>query len=256
MSPLFDLEKKSVLIIGHRGAMGHGPENTRAAFEAGLRCGAGAVECDVHLSKDGRLVVIHDDRVDRTTNGRGAVAGKTWVELRLLDAGAWFGKEFVGERVWRLEDLLGWAKRRRTRFKKPLQLIIEIKAKPRSPARIADRVVAVLRSAGMVRRAIVISFNHAEAARAKALCPRLRTGLLFSQTPRDLPRRMARTHADAVFPRFALVTPEFMQAARHQGWYVGTWTVNEIPDMKRLVGLRVNAIASNFPERLVRLVCA
>lgn len=239
------------MIIGHRGAMGHAPENTRAAFEAGVRLGADAVECDVHLSKDGRLVVIHDDRLERTTNGRGAVAGKTWAELRELDAGAWYGKEFAGERLWLLEDLLKWAKHRRTRDKKLLQLIVEIKAKPRPPARLADRVVAALRKTGMVRRAFVISFNHGEAARAKALCPRLRTGLLFSEIPRDLPRRMAWSRADAVFPRFNLVTPEFMKKAHQQGWFVGTWTVNEPSDVKRIFSLGVDAVASNFPERLI-----
>lgn len=257
MSPAVDASKiiglGDVLIIGHRGAMGHGPENTQAAFEAGVRWGADAVECDVHLSKDGRLVVIHDDRLDRTTNGRGAVAGKTWAELRVLDAGAWFGKLFIGERLWLLEDLLRWAKNRRTRFKNPLQVIVEIKAEARAPARLADRVVSVLRKTGMVRRAFVISFNHTEVARAKALCPRVRAGLLFSTIPRDLARRMTWTRADGVFPRFNLVTPELMEDAHRRGWFVGTWTVNEVSDMRRLRDLGVNAIASNFPERLYRL---
>jgi glycerophosphoryl diester phosphodiesterase len=237
------------LIIGHRGAMGHAPENTRASFEAGVRLGADAVECDVHLTKDGRLVVIHDDRLDRTTNGRGAVSGKTWAELRVLDAGAWFGKEFVGQRLWLLEDVLKWAKNRRTRSRAFLQVIVEIKAKPLDSAALADRVVGVLRKSGMVRRAYVISFNHKEVACAKALCPRVRAGLLFSKIPRDLVQRMAWTKADAVFPRFNLVTPEFMKNARLHGWFVGTWTVNEISEMKRLLDLRVDALASNFPAR-------
>lgn len=234
--------------------MGHAPENTRASFEAGVRLGADAVECDVHLSKDGRLVVIHDDRLERTTNGRGAVSGKTWAELRTLDAGTWFGKKFAGERLWLLDDLLSWAKHRRTCHKKPLQLIVEIKAKPQASALLADRVVDALRKTGMVRRAFVISFNHGEAARAKALCPRLRTGLLFSEIPRDLPRRMARMRADAVFPRFNLVTPEFMKIAHQRDWFVGTWTVNEPTDVKRIFSLGVDAVASNFPERLVAVV--
>jgi glycerophosphoryl diester phosphodiesterase len=236
--------------------MGHAPENTRAAFEAGLRRGAEAVECDVRLSKDRRLVVIHDDRVDRTTNGRGAVRTKAWAELRRLDAGAWFGKEFEGERLWRLEELLRWAKPRRTRFKKNLKVVVEMKSEPGSTVRMADRVVARLRKAGMVRRAWVISFHHGDVARVKALCPRLSTGLLFSEIPQNLPGRMRRTRADAVFPRFNLVTPEFVHDAHRHGWFVGTWTVNKIPDMKRLIDWGVDAIASNFPERLARLIHA
>lgn len=233
--------------------MGHAPENTRASFEAGLRLGAGAVECDVHRTKDGRLVVIHDDRLDRTTNGRGAVSGKTWADLRSLDAGAWFGKAFGGERLWLLEDLLWWAKKQQTRTGALLDVIVEIKADPLAPVALADRVVSVVRKTGMVRRTFVISFNHKEAARAKALCSRLRTGLLFSKIPRDLSQRMAWSRADAVFPRFHLVTLPFMTDARDRGWFVGTWTVNEISEIKRLLGLGVDAIASNFPERLRRL---
>lgn len=241
------------LIIGHRGAMGHAPENTRASFEAGLRLGVDAVECDVHLSKEGRLVVIHDERLDRTTNGHGAVSEKTWKELQGLDAGAWFGKAFTGERLWLLEHFLQWAKNCRTRSRAPLQVIVEIKSNPSAPAALADRVVSLLRHTGMVRRAFVISFNHREVARAKARCPTLRTGLLFSQVPRDLLHRMERTQADAIFPRYNLVTPGLMKVAQSHGWFVGTWTVNEISDMKRMMGLRVDGMASNFPEKAVRL---
>lgn len=244
------------LIIGHRGAMGHAPENTRASFEAGLRLGADALECDVHLSKEGRLVVIHDDRLDRTTNGHGAVSERTWKELRGLDAGSWFGKAFAGERLWLLEHFLNWAKKGRTRSRAPLQVIVEIKSNPSVPVALADQVVSLLRHTGMVRRAFVISFNHREVARAKALCPKLRTGLLFSQIPQDLSHRMEWTHADAVFPRFKLVTPEWVNLVHSRGWFVGTWTVNKIQDMKRMMGLRVDGMASNFPEKAVRLCSA
>ncbi len=78
-------------IVGHRGAMGHAPENTRASFETALRLGADAVECDVHRSKDGETVVLHDGTLDRTTSGRGPVRARTWTQLQKLDAGAWFG---------------------------------------------------------------------------------------------------------------------------------------------------------------------
>lgn len=240
------------LIIGHRGAMGHAPENTRASFEAGLRLGVDAVECDVHLSKEGRLVVIHDDRLDRTTNGHGAVSEKTWKELQGLDAGAWFGKSFAGERLWVLEDFLKWAKNSRTRSRALLQVIVEIKSNPSAPVALADRVVSLLRLTGMVRRAFVISFNHREVARAKARCPKLRTGLLFGQIPRDLSLRMEWTQADSIFPRFNLVTPALMSLAHSRGWFVGTWTVNKIQDMKRMMGLQVDGMASNFPEKAVR----
>jgi glycerophosphoryl diester phosphodiesterase len=199
-------------------------------------------------------VVIHDDDLDRTTNGRGPVAGKNWAELKKLDAGSWFGRGFAGERLWRLEDLLRWAKVQKTRAGAPLQILVEIKNKKSSSVGMARGVVDALKRAGMVRRSFVISFHHGEVSRVKKLCPTLRSGLLFSEPLRDLRRRMKRTRADAVFPRFPLVTRAFMEEARRRRWWVGTWTVNKPGDLRRVAALGVQAIASNFPERLLRVL--
>ncbi|MBL0059631.1 MAG: hypothetical protein IPP35_11135 [Elusimicrobia bacterium] len=245
---------KKLIIIGHRGAMGHAPENTGASFEAGRRLGADAVECDVQFSRDRRLVVIHDDILDRTTDGRGPVARKIWAELKTLDAGGWFGHKFAGERLWRLEDLLRWAKVQRSAAGTPLQVIVEIKNKKSSSVRMAPGVVSAVKRAGMVRRSFVISFHHGEVARVKRLCPTLRSGLLFSAPLRDLLQRMRRTRADAIFPRFHLVTKALMEEARRRGWFVGTWTVNTPGDLRRAAALGVQAIASNYPERLLRIL--
>ncbi len=242
-----------VLIIGHRGAMGHAPENTRASFEAGLRLGAEAVECDVHLSKDGQPVVIHDETVDRTTNGRGLVRKKIWADLQRLDAGSWFGRGFAREKLWRLDDLFDWAKSRRTKTGALLQVVVELKTNSGNARSLVQQTVAVLKKRGMVGRVILISFNPKAMTQAKVSCPRLRTGLLLRTIPQDLPRRMALSRAEWVFPRFTLLTDRFTREARQRGWFVGTWTVNERLDLKRVLRLRVNAIASNFPERLVRL---
>ncbi len=240
---------KPFIVIGHRGAMGHAPENTRAAFVRGVALGADAVECDVHLSRDGEIVVIHDATLDRTTSGRGPVRALPWSVLRGLDAGHWFGEAFRGERLWRLSDLLAWAKPRRTRAGRPLQIVVEIKNKPAAYPGIDGKIVAALRRSGMVRRAFVISFDHGSVGRVKRLCPALRGGLLFSETPSDLTQRMARTRADAVFPRYTLVTADLLALARRRGWFVGTWTANDPADLSRLAGLGVDAVATNFPER-------
>ncbi|MBK6879984.1 MAG: glycerophosphodiester phosphodiesterase [Elusimicrobia bacterium] len=239
-----------MILIGHRGAAGHAPENTRAAFERGLALGADALECDVHLSRDGVPVVIHDDVLDRTTDGHGFVRAMPWAALRDLDAGAWFGPAHRGERLWRLGDLLAWAKHRRTRRGRPLELVIEIKRPEDRPhPGIADKVARALRRAGWVRRSTVISFDHGAAARVKRLLPGVRVGLLFRETPPDLARRVARTRADAVFPRRHLVTPDFVAAAHARGWWVGTWTADAPAEIRRLRAAGVDALATNFPER-------
>ena len=98
-----------VIRVGHRGAKGHAPENTLAAFQRGLELGAQVVETDVHLSSDGEVVVIHDHTVDRTTNGKGYVKDMSLAELKQLDAGAWFDSRFQGQRILTLAELLEWA---------------------------------------------------------------------------------------------------------------------------------------------------
>src|SRR5262245_58193751 len=98
-----------MLILAHRGASGYAPENTRAAFELARTMGAGGVETDVRLRADGILVLVHDARVDRTTDGHGAVAELTWAELSALDAGSWLDARWSGERIVRLASFLDWA---------------------------------------------------------------------------------------------------------------------------------------------------
>src|SRR5688572_11167984 len=107
-------ERGRVWVVGHRGAMGYRPENTLASYEHALELGADWIECDVHLSRDGVPVVIHDETLDRTTNGHGLVRDHSLAELKRLDAGAWFGAEYAGERLLTLHELLEWARARDT----------------------------------------------------------------------------------------------------------------------------------------------
>jgi len=246
------VKKERMWIVGHRGAMGHAPENTRASFEKALRLGADAVECDVHRSKDGETVVLHDGRLDRTTNGRGPVRSRTWAQLRKLDAGAWFAPRFKKERLWRLGDLIRWARRKKTRAGRPLNLIVEIKTSPDSPRRLPAAVVEALAAGGMVDRTIVISFDPRAVRAVKARCPALRAGLLFSNPLPGLTRRMAALGADAIFPKHTLIDRALMTTARRHGWFVGTWTANETAELRRLSSLGVHAAATNYPERAPR----
>src|SRR5258708_7642232 len=101
-----------VWVIGHRGAMGECPENTFVSFERALELGADWIERDVHLTRDGALAVIHDELVDRTTDGHGFVKDHTLAELKRLDAGAWFGPEHAGQRIPSLDEVLVWAHER------------------------------------------------------------------------------------------------------------------------------------------------
>src|SRR5690606_20002442 len=142
------------LIIAHRGASDQAPETTMAAFRRALDIGADGIELDVHMSADGRLVVIHDETVDRTSNGKGLVKDKTLAELKELDFGSWFSEGFRGEKIPELEDVLELLSDR------DVLLNIEIKNGPVFYPGIETAVADALQKYGMTDRTIISSFNH------------------------------------------------------------------------------------------------
>jgi glycerophosphoryl diester phosphodiesterase len=234
--------------------MGHAPENTPASFELGWRMGADALECDVHFSRDRRLVVMHDETLDRTSNGTGLIKELPWSALRRLDAGSWYHRRFRGQRIWRLEDLLGWMRNKKARAGHPLRLVLEIKNHPIRYPGISDAVVRALKRARFLDRAIVISFDHAAVRRAKVLAPELAGGILVHKRLPDLIARAKAFKADAVFPRWSLVTQAMLKQARGAGLFVGVWTVNGPAEIRKMLRLGVDGIASNYPDRVARLL--
>lgn len=225
------------------------PENTLAAFAQARALGADGIEFDVQLSRDGQIVVIHDERVDRTTNGRGRVADLTLAELKALDAGSWFDPRFSGERIPTLQetfDLIG----------AEMLLNIELKSMVRQahPAGaggddgLAAAVVECARRNGRIASVLVSSFDFSALRRVRALDPRLRIGLLFDAPLDDT--SVADLKAEAVHPRWSLVTEQLVEQAHARGQQVNVWTVNEPDAMRRMAALGVDAIMTNFPHVL------
>lgn len=232
------------LVIGHRGAAGHAPENTLASFAKAVELGADAVECDVQLSADGVPVVIHDPTLDRTTNGRGPVATRTLAELRALDAGAWFGPAFAGEQIPTLADVLDWA-RGRTR------VVVELKQGPVYDERLEERVVANVRDAGMASDVLVISFDHTAVRRVADLAPDLLTGALYAARPLDPLLVAWGAGAAVLLPHWSFATADQVAMAHDAGLSIAPWTVDDAEVAERLFALGVDALSSNYPERLV-----
>ena len=244
-----DLGRGRVWVIGHRGAMGHCPENTFVSFERALELGADWIELDVHLTRDGALAVIHDETVDRTTDGHGFVRDHTLAELKKLDAGAWFGSEFAGQRIPSLDEVLVWARKRNT------VVDIEIKNAPIYYAGIEEAVVESLDRSGMAEQVILISFDHRSVRRVKALDARVVTGVLYAARPTDAGLGLARAaHADAVLPHWAYVTPEDVRVAHEAGLAVAPWATSDPEVLRALVGAGVDAIGTNHPDVLRRLL--
>jgi len=234
------------VVVGHRGAAGHAPENTMVAFERGLALGADVVECDVHLTSDGHLVVIHDDTVDRTTNGTGPVRALTLEQIRNLDAGSWRGPEFAGARVPTLSELLDFVRGR-------CRIAIEVKpehgSSPRDGA-IERALAECLRAAGMARDAFVISFDHAVVKRVRSLCPEVTAGVLYVARPID-PVAMARAaSARLLMPMWELVTPELVAEAHEAGMLVFPWTPNDSAAIGWLLSIGVDGVGSDYPDRV------
>jgi glycerophosphoryl diester phosphodiesterase len=153
-----------------------------------------------------------------------------------------------------LDELLAWARRRKTRFGKPLGIVIEIKNDPVRYRGIERKVLASVRKAGMQDRVVVISFDHAAVRRFRRLKPSIPVGLLYSEPLPRAVERAVRAQADALMPRRTLVTRGLVEQARKSGLKVATWTVNETPDMKRVLGCGVHAVTTNFPDRIKPLL--
>jgi glycerophosphoryl diester phosphodiesterase len=231
-------ERGRVWVVGHRGAMGYCPENTLVSFERGLELGADWIELDVHLSRDRALIVIHDETLDRTTNGHGLVRDHTLAELRELDAGE-------GQRLLTLDEVLEWARQKDT------VVDIEIKNAPIFYEGISEAVVDAVTSAHMTDRVIVISFDHAAVKRVKDVAPGIATGVLYACRPTDGGVGLARaTGADAVLPHWAYVTPEDVMVAHEAGLSVAPWATSDPAVLKHLVQCGVDAIGTNHPDVL------
>jgi len=228
--------------IAHRGASGRAPENTHAAFAAALALGAEAIELDVQLSADGELVVIHDETLERTTDGAGPVGDRTAAELAALDAGSWFAPEYRGERIPLLADVIAQVRDRVT-------LNVEIKSA--RDLGVIEPKLAALVAAERATEWVVFSSFHAGAVRGmRASAPWARLGVLCDEDPRTRGLALAgEVGAELVIPGRRWVDARIVEEAHVRGYDVWVWTVNEPGEIRRLIALGVDAIFSDYPER-------
>lgn len=239
------------LIFAHRGASAYAPENTLAAFRRAVELGAEGVELDVTLSADGVPVVIHDDTLDRTTDGRGAVARATLAQLKQLDAGfrARFGDQFAGERLPSLAEVF-------VAVPPPVILNVELKRDASPDKTLAERVVALIREHRMEARVLLSSFYYDNLQRVKRVDPALPVGLLYAP---GLAAYIVRSGLPPIVPHEAhhphrsLVNAGAMRWYRGRGYRVNVWTVNEAAEMRRLMGLGVDGFFTDVPDVAVRV---
>jgi glycerophosphoryl diester phosphodiesterase len=226
---------QKLFCFGHRGADGHEPENTVRSVRRALELGADGVEVDVHFV-DGQLVVIHDDTLERTTNGHGRVMKKSFEYLRSLDAGR-------GERIPTLAEIFDTVDRRAV-------INVELKG-PHTAAPVAALIADYVDRRGWsFDDFLVSSFDHIRLSEVKLLRPEIRTGALIGRTPYGLAKFAEALGAWSLHAGKRCVTPELVADARQRGLKVFVYTVNEPEDIARMQALGVDGVFSDFPERV------
>ncbi|MFF1560402.1 glycerophosphodiester phosphodiesterase [Streptomyces sp. NPDC058279] len=235
-------------IIAHRGASHDHPEHTLAAYRQAVEDGADALECDVRLSADGRLVCVHDRRVERTSDGRGVVSAMTYEELAALDFGRWKGEEHRGARVLLFEDLLKEA----LGAGRPVGLAVETKHPTRAGGRLEVELVRVLKEHGLAGGADglveVMSFSRTALTRLHRLAPGLPAVYLIERRLRPARPPFA-GHAG---PGIDLVRqdPGLVGRLQAKGLAVRVWTVDEPEDVELCLRLGVDTLITNRPRQV------
>lgn len=246
------------LVVAHRGWSAIAPENTMRAFERAASMGL-PFELDVHLAATGEVVVLHDDTLDRTTDGRGPVAEADLEALAKLDAGAWFDAAFTGEPLPTLDAVLA-------RFGGEVLVDIELKTTPRKAA-LAEAVVAVVRKHRLVERVMVSSFDPYLLGEVARVEPGIARGLLVgSFESADLAwheKRALRNlllngvaRPDLIMPGHDILTPEWLAWLRGQGYRVMVWTVDEPAAIRRWIEAGIDGVITNTPDRALALLDA
>ena len=207
------------------------------------------IESDVHISKDGKLVIFHDASVERTSNGTGFIRDLTYAELLELDIGAWKSPEFAGQRIWTLGQLLDFCRETR------LLLNLELKNYEVFYDGLEQRVIDEICARGMQEQVFVSSFNHISMQRFKELCPEIDTGLLYDKPLLDMEHYLLRSNADNMHPRYMLLQyqPELVDLFHSRGMKVNTWTVNDEESMEDMLRHGVDGSICNYPDLLCRV---
>jgi len=234
------------MIVAHRGSSLQAPENTMAAFKKSLEQGADGIELDVQMTRDGELVVLHDETLERTTNGSGYLLQYTYSQVAGLDAGSWFGEEFRNERIPRLSDVLKLVQGSRQ------ILNIELKTGVVQYNGIEQQLVNLMRSYPNVD-VVVSSFNHYTLRTLKTLAPEIKIGALYMAGLVEPWRYALILKAYSLHPLYLNIIPELLTGCRTSGVALFPWTVDKEQDMKRLLEAKVEAIITNDPATLFKL---
>ena len=224
-------------ITAHRGASAYAPENTLIAYQAAIDMGADRAELDVWLSKDGEVVLMHDEELMRTTGAEGMVWELTLKELKKLEAGAWFSEEFKGEAIPTLKEVIHLVRGK-------MKLNIEVKTSQPEP-RIARKVVDIVRSENFIDQCIVTSFDRTVIEEVKKIAPEITTGFLFDE---DYPEDVMKGNWNILSCSHEITTKAFIDETHRNGKRIHVWTINDEAQIRHFTRINVDGIITDRPD--------
>ena len=234
--------------IAHRGFSGKYPENTMLAFKKAYEAGCDGIEMDVHLTRDNVMVIIHDEDIARTTDGKGFVRDFTYEELKKFDASAGFRSQYGFNPIPTFEEYVAWAK------DLPLFTNVEIKNSVYYYDGLEETLIRVIRENHMEDKIIFSSFNNASIMKCKQLAPEIQCGFLMDGCIGNAGAYVEKMGVECAHPDWHKLTDEEIAGCKAHGVKINTWTVNEEKEMIRLRDLGIDGIISNYPDVCGRIV--
>ena len=232
------------LIYAHRGASGYAPENTLDAFQLAAEQGADGVELDVHLSRDRQLIVTHDERIDRVSDGSGLISSMTLKDIKMHLFNLTH-PEYTQAKAPTLEEVIDLLK------PTGLKINIELKNSRLPYIGMEEICLNLVEKTGMSERIIYSSFNHYSLQIIKRINPKAVCGLLYDCCLFKPAEYLSKTGMDALHPHYSalLMNPEEYQQAKEQGGLVNVWTVNDDRDMRKVLDFGADILITNYPDR-------
>lgn len=239
---------RKYLNIAHRGFSGKYPENTMRAFIEAVESGCDGIETDLHITKDGEIVICHDETIDRTTNGTGYIAEYNYKDLRGFDAGKKYSKDFLNEKIPSLDEFFEYVK------DKNLYINLELKNNIIQYEKIEEIVIKKTYKYNLQNNVILSSFNHYSMVKVKEIDNKIKTGLLYMSNLYNVHEYAEKLKADALHPFYpAVFNEDIVKEIHERGIIINAYTINEESDMKKMINLGIDGIITNFPDKLSKI---
>lgn len=239
-------------VISHRGANRYAPQNTLPAFRKSVEIGVDGFETDVHLTKDGQLVICHNYTIDETSDGNGKIAEKTLSQLEKFDFGSYFSPRFKGTKIPTVDEFLSFVETTDIKI-----LNIEIKSPEESETEIVKETIRLVKEHNLFDKLLISSFDPKLLVEAKEIDENCKTGYLYSPSQKIVYKnRMFKRYVDfaksigvdALHPHYIFVDEKYVESAHEVGIMVNPWTVDSVKAIEKMIKCGVDGIITNFPD--------